>query len=69
MGVGGAHRSAVDAFRGDLLTASAFAGVIKAQDDDTGGREYGHEEPEEQPTGFERRPDRAIQDTMIGLKV
>src|SRR6266568_6160552 len=53
----------------NLLAASAFDGVIKAKDDDTAGDEHSHEEPEEQPTGFERRPDGAIEDTMIRLKV
>jgi len=52
-----------------LLAASAFDGVIKANDDDTAGDAHGHEEPEEQPTGGERRPDSAIEDTMIRLKV
>src|SRR5262249_45259361 len=54
---------------GDLSAASAFDGVIKATDDDTAGDAHGHEAPEEQPTGCERRPDGAMQDTMIRLKV
>ena len=65
----GPHGIAVDTFGFDLLAASAFDGVIKTTDDDTPGDEHGHEQPEEQPTGFERRPDSAIQDTMIRLKV
>lgn len=44
-------------------------GVIEAKDDDPPGHEHGHEEPEEQPTGLERRPDGTIQDAMIRLKV
>ena len=60
MRVRGPHGVAVDAFGGDLLAASAFDGVIEAKDDDTAGDEHGHEEPEEQPTGGERRPDGAI---------
>ncbi len=69
MRVRGPHGVAVDTFGFDLLAASAFDGVIKAKDDDTARDEHGHEEPEEQPTGGERRPDGAIQDTMIRLKV
>ena len=69
IGVGGPHGITVDAFRGNLIAAAAFDGVIKAKDDDTARDEHGHEEPEEQPTGGERRPDGAIEDTMIGLKV
>jgi len=69
MRVGGAHGIAGDAFGSDLLAAAAFDGVIQAQDDDTPGDEHGSQEPEQQPTGFKRRPDRAIQDTMIRLKV
>ena len=52
----------------DSLAASAFDGVIEAKDDDTAGDAHRHEEPEEQPTGGERRPDGAIEDTMIRLK-
>jgi hypothetical protein len=44
-------------------------GVIQAQDDDTSKNAHRHQEPEQQPTGFERRPDSAIQDPMIRLKV
>jgi len=69
MRVRGPHGITVDTFRGDLLAASAFDGVIKAKDDDTAGDEHRHEEPEKQPTRGERRPDGAIQDTMIRLKV
>src|ERR671930_1736236 len=69
MRVRGPHGVTVDTFGGDMLAASAFDGVIKAKDDDTVGDEHRHEEPEEQPTSGERRPDGAIQDTMIRLKV
>lgn len=69
MRVRGPHGVAVDTLGFDLLAASAFDGIIKATDDDTAGQEHGHAELEEQPTGGERRPDGAIQDTMIGLKV
>jgi hypothetical protein len=69
MRVRGPHRGAVDTFGFDLLAASAFDGIIKAKDDDTARDAHGHEEPEEQPTSGERRPDGAIQDTMIRLKV
>jgi hypothetical protein len=31
--------------------------------------EYGHDEPEQQPTGGERRPHGPIQDAVIRLKV
>src|SRR5262249_44875931 len=63
------HGIAVDAFGGDLLAASTFDSIIKAKDNDTVGDEHGYKEPEEQPTGSERRPDGAIQDTMIRLKI
>jgi hypothetical protein len=44
--VGGAHGIAVDAFRLDLIAASAFDGLIKAEDHHTPGDEYGHYTPE-----------------------
>src|SRR5262245_8110385 len=69
MRVRGPHGITVDTFGGDLFAASAFAGVIKAKDDDTAGDEHRHEEPEEQPTRGERRPAGTIEDTMIRLKV
>jgi hypothetical protein len=69
MCVGGPYGIAVDAFGGNPIAAAAFDGIIQAQDDDPAGNEHGHEEPEEQPTGGERRPDGAMQDTMICLKV
>ena len=69
MRVGGAHGIAGDACGSDRLAPSAFDGVLQAQDDDAPGAEHGSQEPEQQPTGFERRPDRAMQDTMIRLKV
>jgi hypothetical protein len=37
-----AHRVTVDAFRVNLSAASAFDGVIKAEEDDTPGDEHGH---------------------------
>jgi hypothetical protein len=52
-----------------VIAASAFDGVIQATDDDTLGDAHRHQEPEEQPTSVERRPDGAIQDPMIRLKV
>jgi len=52
---------------GDLLATSACDGAIQATDDDTPGDTHGYEQPEEQWTGGERRPDGAIQDPMIGL--
>src|SRR4029434_3488831 len=68
MRVRGPHGITVDTFGGDLFAASAFDGVIKATDDDTAGDEHRHEEPEEQPTGGERRPDGATQDQMTRQK-
>jgi hypothetical protein len=65
----GPHGITVDTFGGDLFAAAAFDSVIKAKDDDTTGDEHCHEEPEEQPTRGERRPDGTIEDTMIRLKV
>ena len=65
----GPHGITVDAFRGNVLAASAFDGVIKAEDNDTSGDEHGYEEPEQQSTGVQRRPDGVIQDAMIRLKV
>jgi hypothetical protein len=69
MCVGGAHGIAVDAFRVDLIAASPFDGIIKAEDDHIPGDEYGHYEPEQQPTGGERRPYGPIQEAVIRLKV
>ena len=69
MRVRGPHGVAVDAFGGDLIAASAFNGVIQANDDAISGNAHGHQEPEEQPTRCERRPDSAMQDTRICLKV
>ena len=69
MRLGGSARSTIEAFGGDVIAASAFDGVIKAADHDTLGDAHGHEEPEQQPTRGERRPDGAMQDTMIRLKV
>ena len=43
-------------------------GVVEPVDD-TPRDAHGHKEPEEEPTGLERRPDGTIQDTMIRLKV
>jgi hypothetical protein len=63
-----AHGIAVDAFSSDLLAAATLNGVIDAQGDHPSGDEHRHQEPEQQPTGFERRPDSAIQDPMIALK-
>ena len=65
----GPHGIPVDTFGGNLLAASAFDGVIKAEEHDTAGDEHGHEEPEQQSTGIQRRPDGAIQDAMIRLKI
>jgi hypothetical protein len=67
--VRGPHGITGDTFGGDLFAASAFDGVIKAKDDDTAGDAHRHEEPEEQPTRGERRPDGTIEDTMIRRKV
>jgi hypothetical protein len=69
MRVGGPYRIAVEAFGCHPSTAAALDGVTKAQDDDTAGNEHGHEQPEAQPTGGERRPDGVRQDPMICLKV
>jgi hypothetical protein len=38
----GPHGITVDAFRGNLLAASAFDGVIKAKDNDPSGDEHSH---------------------------
>jgi hypothetical protein len=38
----GPHGIPVDAFRGNLIAASAFNGVIKAEEHDTAGDEHGH---------------------------
>jgi hypothetical protein len=43
MRLGRPHGIAVDAFGGDPIAASAFDGIIKAQDDDTTGNEHGRE--------------------------
>jgi hypothetical protein len=69
MRVGGTHGVAVDAFGFDLLAASPLDGVIQATDDDPMRDEHCHQEPEEQPTGGERRPHGPIEDTVIRLKV
>jgi hypothetical protein len=69
MRVRGSYGIAGDAFCCDLIAASGFDGVITAKDDDTPGEEHRHQEPEEQPTGFARRPDSPMQDAMIDLKV
>src|SRR4029434_4696706 len=60
---------AVDAFGSDLIATAAFDRVIQATHDNTARDEHAHEESYEQPTGGERRPDGAIQDPMIRLKV
>jgi hypothetical protein len=65
----GPHGITVDAFRGHVIATSAFDGVIQADEHDTAGDEHRYEEPEEQPTGGKRRPDGAIEDTMIRLKL
>ena len=67
-GLTGPHGIAVDAFGGDPIAASACDGILKAQDDDTTGHAHGHEESEQEPTGGERRPDGAMQATMIRRK-
>jgi hypothetical protein len=65
----GPHGITGDALRGNLIATSAFDGVIKAADNDTSGDEHGDEEPEQQSTGMQGRPDSAIQDAMIRLQV
>jgi hypothetical protein len=37
----GPHGITVDAFRGNLIAASAFDGVIQAEENDTSGDEHG----------------------------
>src|SRR5712691_3674380 len=69
MRVRGPHGGAGEAFGSDLIATSAFESVIKATHDNTARDAHGHEEPEQQPTGGERRPDGAMQDPMIRLKV
>jgi hypothetical protein len=54
---------------GNLIAASAFDGVIQAEENDTSGDEHGYSEPEQPSPGVQRRPDGAIQDAMIRLKV
>jgi hypothetical protein len=52
-----------------LLAASAFDGGIKAEEHDTAGDEHGSEEPEQESTGLQGRPDGAIPDAMRRLKM
>jgi hypothetical protein len=42
MRVGGTHGVAVDALGGNLIAASAFNGVIEAEDHDIPGDEHRH---------------------------
>jgi hypothetical protein len=69
MRVRGAHGVTVDAFGFNPLAASPLDGIIQATHHDTRRDEHRYHEPEEQPTGGERRPDGAIEDPMIRLKV
>jgi hypothetical protein len=52
-----------------LLAASAFDGVIKADNDDTPGDEHRDHKSEQPSTGGKRRPHGPVQDAMIRLKV
>ena len=65
----GPHGITGEAFRGKLRAASAFDGIIQAEENAPAGDEHGAYEPEQQATGVQRRPDGAMQDTMIRLKV
>jgi len=65
----GPYGITVDAFRGNVSATSALDSVIKTKENDPSGDEHGHEQPEQQSTGVQRRPDSAIQDAMIRLKV
>ena len=63
----GAHRVTVDARRGDALAASALDRFIDPHHQRTGRRERRDEHTQQHATGAETRPDRAIQDPMVGL--
>lgn len=69
MRVGGASRVAGEALGGALLAAAAFASVLQAHNDDTPPDAHRHQDPEQQPTGGERRPDSPAEDAVIRLKV
>jgi hypothetical protein len=65
----GPHGITVDAFRGNVIATAAFDSVIQAEEDNPSGDEYGYQEPEQQATGMQRRPDGAIQHPMIRLEI
>ena len=60
---------AINAFGFDLLAASAFNGVIDAEHEDLPLGEDRDQESEQEPAGFERGPNGAVENAMIGLKM
>ena len=48
---------------------SALDGLIETTDDHTGRHEYSNQQPQQQPTGTKRRPNRPIQTTMRGVNM
>ena len=51
-----------------VIAASTLDGVLEATDTDTPGDDYGHQQPQQEPTGQKGRPDGPIQDAMRGLQ-
>ncbi len=67
--VRGPDRIAINAFGFDRLTASAFDGVIEPEHEGPPRSADRHQEPQQEATGFERRPNGSIEHALIGLKV
>lgn len=66
---GGAHGLTVEAVRVHGIAAAAVAGGLATTDDDAPGHTPGPSQPQPQPTGGARGPDRPRQDARRGLTV
>jgi hypothetical protein len=56
----GPHGIPVETCGGDLVAASTFNGVIEAEEHDPARDEHSHQDPEQESTGVQGRPDGAI---------